>query len=101
MRLLPVSTAVLTTAALSLWAAATMAAAPYRVLADLRSAAVAATVLAGVAAVAWRGLAELARRDQRGDAEMELMRQRERALIRVIDHRLGGDHPSGPFSAIR
>lgn len=95
MRLLPVSTGLLTTAALSLWPAAILASADARTLSDLRGAAVAATVLAGIAAAAWRGVAELKQRDRRQGA-------RERALIRAMERQLdGGDHPSGPFRAVR
>lgn len=100
MRLLPVSTGLLTTAAASLWAAAILATASYRTLADLRSAATAATVLAGVAAVAWGAVTELLNREERQRQREEELREDRSALIRVIDHRLG-EHPSGPFSAVR
>lgn len=95
MRLLPVSTAVLTTAAATLWPAAILATVSYRVLADLRSAAVAVTILAGTAAIAWIGVAELKQHDRR-------LRARERVLIRRLDGQAREDeHPSGPFSAVR
>lgn len=95
MRLLPVSTAVLTTAAATLWPAAILVTASWRTLADLRSAAATATVLAGVAAVAWIGVAELKQHDRR-------MHARERMLIRRLDVQVREDeHPSGPFRAVQ
>ena len=94
MRLLPVSTGLLATAAASLWPAAILASADARTLADLRSAAAVATILAGVGAAAWRAVTELKQRDRR-------VRARERMLIRKLDRQLGaGEHPSGPFRAV-
>jgi hypothetical protein len=100
-RLLPASTAVLTTAAASLWTAAILASADARTVADLRGGAVAATILAGVAASAWQAVAELAMRDRSQRQREDDLRRDRSALIRVIDNRLGGEHPSGPFSAVR
>jgi membrane protein implicated in regulation of membrane protease activity len=100
-RLLPVTTGLLTTAAASLWAAAILASADARTLSDLRSGAITATILSGVAAAAWRAVAELANRDCAQRRREQELREDRSALIRVIDNRLGGAHPSGPFSAVR
>lgn len=95
MRLLPVSTGLFTIAAVSLWPAAILASAPDRTVADLRTAAAVLTVLAGIAAVAWAAVAELKQQARR-------MGARERILIRELDGQLeNGDHPSGPFPAVR
>jgi hypothetical protein len=93
-------TAVLTASAASLWPAAILVPADGRTLADLRAAAVTATILAGVAAAAWRAVAEIAKRERDHWRREEELRRDRSNLIRVIDNRLG-DHPSGPFSAAR
>jgi hypothetical protein len=91
-RLLSLGTAALTAAAVSLWPTAILIPAGSRTVADLRSAAIAATVLAGILAGLRVAAAEVCQRERRQQA-------RERALIRVIDR--GGEHPSGPFRAVR
>lgn len=93
MRLLPAGTAVLTAAAASLWPAVILMPPLTAAAADLRSAAVTATVLAGVGAAACAAVREIKR-------DKSLMRERERALIRVIDSQ-DDSHPSGPFTAAR
>lgn len=93
MRLLSLGTAALTAAAVSLWPTAILISASGRAQADFRAAAVTATILAGIAGSLWGAASQVCQRERRHEA-------RERALIRVIDKRAGGEHPSGPFRVV-